>query len=247
LGVQDAANSPAGGPDRSPADWGNKFSILASDLLLAKALQLAGHGGPSALGAMAAAISTACAGQIHENELAFNLDVDEHEHLRVIGMKTATICELPCRLGAELSGAQPSIVDALRRYGRDLGVAFQLTDDMLDLVGETTALGKSPGTDLRDGIYSLAVLQAARFDRRLRRILGRRDMSTQEIAEAVELVRLSQAIPATKEVAVQYAQRAAQALDVLPRGPARTTLRALIDYAIDRKIPRRLDLSAALD
>ncbi|MFJ9026322.1 geranylgeranyl reductase family protein [Streptomyces sp. NPDC102259] len=245
--VHEAAQS-----DQEPSphsNWGNKFSILVGDLLLAKALQLAAHGGPTVLELMSSAITSACTGQLRGTEHAFDLELDEDEHLQIIGMKTATLFELPCRLGGQLSGVDPSHVQALGRYGRNLGIAFQLTDDMLDLMGDATELGKPTGTDLREGVFSHSVLVAVRQNPKgtLARLLGRASLTAEEAAQAVALVRESGALEVTGTVARGYADRAAKALASLPEGPARTSLLALTSYAVTRKVPERPDLLTLLD
>jgi menaquinone-9 beta-reductase len=239
-------------PEQRPSahsSWGNKFSILVGDLLLSKALQLAAHGGAVALEPLSSAITTACTGQLRENQHAFDLDLSEVAHLRIIRMKTATLFELPCRLGGLLSGADASCVEALCAYARDLAIAYQLTDDLLDVTDDADGFGKRPGQALREGSFSHSVLVAARRDSngRLSRLLRGATVTAEHATEALALVRDSGALAITRELARRHADRAAQALAVLPAGPARTSLLALTDYSITRTAPEHPDLLAALD
>ena len=138
--------------------WGNKNAAVAGTHVLSRAMALLATVPADIHSAVSKAMLTVCTGQLRETEQAFDLTLDAEEHLKIIAMKTATLFELPCRLGAQLCQADHSIAEALREFGRNLGIAFQLSDDMLDLVGDPTALGKPTGSDLGQGIYSYSVL-----------------------------------------------------------------------------------------
>jgi geranylgeranyl reductase family protein len=238
-----------GQPPSAHSSWGNKFAILVGDLLLAKALQLAAQGGTVALELLSSAITTACSGQLRENRHAFDLDLSEVAHLRIIRMKTATLFELPCRLGGLLSGADASFVEALCAYARDLAIAYQLTDDLLDVTEDADGFGKRPGQRLREGSFSHSVLVAARRDPdgKLCRLLRGTALTAESATEALALVRDSGALAITRELARRHADRAAQALAALPAGPARSSLLALTDYSITRTALARPELLAVLD
>ncbi len=169
---------------------------------------------------------------------AYKLDLTEAEHLEILTQKIATLFELPCRLGAHLSGASAPHAEALATYGRHLGLAFQLTDDVLDLTGKASQLGKATGVDLREGVYSLPVLRAVRQQdaggQRLRELLGQAWLAEEDAQTALQLVRESAGVASTLAVAREYAQRAREALATLPEGPARYSLCRLAEYAITR-------------
>jgi heptaprenyl diphosphate synthase len=233
--IMDGAETRRGAPSVNSL-WGNIGAAIAGTHLLARAMSLLAPLPREVVSIVAEAVFTVCTGQLSETEHAFDLDLDEDEHLQIIRMKTATLFELPCRLGGELSHADPAVVQALRWYGRDLGIAFQLTDDLLDLVGDATALGKPTGTDLREGVFSHSVLVAVRREPkgRLADLLGSANLTAEEAARAVALVQESGAMRTTAELAGRYAAQAANALAALPRSAARDALLALSDQVAAR-------------
>ncbi len=216
--------------------WGNAGAVIGGTHLLARAMALLAPLPRPVVSAVAEAVFVVCTGQLRETEHAFDSLLDEDEHLRIIGMKTATLFELPCRLGGLLAHADPDHVEALGGYGHDLGIAFQLTDDLLDLVGDAGTLGKPTGTDLRQGVFSHAVLVAAgrRPHGRLVDLLRTADLTAEEAAEAVALVRETGATDATADLARRYADQAAHALAALPERPARGALLALSGDVVAR-------------
>ncbi|MEV0292161.1 polyprenyl synthetase family protein [Nocardia sp. NPDC050710] len=161
---------------------------------------------------------------------------DADEHLEILRMKTATLFELPCRLGAELAGCDRAHVRALSRFGQELGIAFQLTDDLLDLVGDSARLGKPTGADLRAGVFSHSVLLALQQnpDGRLAELLRHENLTAPEADEAAALVRGSGAVETTRELARAYAGRAAAALAELPEFPGHDVLADLTGHAVSR-------------
>jgi geranylgeranyl pyrophosphate synthase len=254
LGVEDergpVAGRAAGGPADQPTNWGNMFAILLADFLFSKACQLSAQAGGEVLSAVCEAVERACAGQLREVEHAYDVDLTEEGQLAVIAGRTATLFELPCRLGAGLGGLPQSAVTALGIYGRHLGIAFQLAEDALSLAGKQTHLGKDATADLREGTYSLAVLHALAdpdHGRRLRPLLTRDRLNTTALATAMDLIRASGGIGYALDVAEVHAARARTALESLPRGPARTTLTRLTHYAVTRTVGPAPDLASAFD
>ena len=140
-------------------------------------------------------------------------------------------------LGATIARASPAELAAAERFGRALGLAFQLTDDALDLAGDAATLGKATGKDLAEGVYSLPVLatvQSGDADaRRLRALLDRAWLTPDEVAEAVALVRAGPAVAAALDLARSLAAEAAEAAQALP-GPARSSLTALSERLVAR-------------
>jgi heptaprenyl diphosphate synthase len=218
--------------------WGNGLATLAGAYLFARASALLASLGdePNRLASQASV--ELCTGQLHEMENAYNLELTEAEHLDILARKTATLFELPSRLGAYLSGASPPHTAALAAYGRHLGLAFQLADNALDLTGQADRLGKATGTDLREGVYSLPVLHALRQDsmvgERLRALLGQAWLTEEDVRTGLELVQESGAVAEAWEAAREHASQAQQSLEALPEGPARRSLFRLAEYAIAR-------------
>ena len=211
--------------------WGDEAAEVAGTYLFARAVASLSALGevPGMLGSRAAL--DACAGEVHEAESAYDLDLDPQRHLEILTQKTATLFELPCRLGAEISGAAPEVAGSLASYGRYVGVAFQIADDALDLIGNPDDLGKGTGVDLREGIYTLPVLLTLRAPgpavAELRSRLEQRALSDDDVAFAIATVRRGNAIHASMNLAQDLARRAAQALAGLQDGPARASLTSL--------------------
>ncbi|MFE6839473.1 geranylgeranyl reductase family protein [Streptomyces sp. NPDC057705] len=227
------------------SSWGNRFAILVSDLLMSKALHLATDGGPKALEILSRAVTKVCTGRIRERQHAFDPQVTEDDHLSLVELQTASSFELPCRLGAVMAGADPEHVGALASYGRALGVAFRLTEDLRMLTGATGTVDNAAGAALRDGTLAHPVLVALRRTQgNLASLMRGGCLTADQVAAAVAIVRESGALDVTRALAREQADRAADALEALPEGPARASLFALIDYAVTRQVPQRPHLAA---
>lgn len=225
--------------DGAPPNWGNAVAIMVGDFLLARAYQIAASHDATVTGLMAAAMKRASEGRARELRHAFDLDVTRDEHLAIVERKTATLFELPCQLGARLAGVSPQAAIALARYGRRLGIAYQLADDALALRGEAGSLGRASGSDLGDGVYGLAILTAAQSSNgqaaRLRELLSRRPLADATMA-AGRLVSEAGGIEDALALAERYARQARTALAPLPEGPARATLAGLSRYVVTRRL-----------
>jgi octaprenyl-diphosphate synthase len=138
------------------ARWGNEISVLLGDCLFAQAIKLAaGFPTPDVCRAVAAATNTVCSGEILQTQRRRNFEVSLAEYFKMLAMKTAELFALSCELGASLSQARPADEAALRQFGLDLGTAYQLYDDCVDLFGQEKVVGKSLGTDLAKGKLTL--------------------------------------------------------------------------------------------
>jgi geranylgeranyl pyrophosphate synthase len=139
---------------------GDTPALVAGDFFLARAGELASRVGADAAALVARAVAELCVGQFLELGDAFDVDRTVERHLRSVRGKTAALFECACRLGAACAGADATVADALGRYGDAFGMAFQVLDDILDLVGDTDRLGKPVGNDVAAGVYTLPVLHA---------------------------------------------------------------------------------------
>ena len=180
------------------ARWGNPVSVLAGDFLFAKAFSLiATHGGAEALGILTGTICEICEGEISQAKDVFNPDQTEEDYLARIGKKTAGFIAAACELGA-LTVAMPSCdVHALRQYGYAIGMAFQITDDLLDVTASSEQIGKPAGNDLRQGVLTLPVIYALQHSperEELRRIVASRDMTDANIERALTAVHATDAV-----------------------------------------------------
>jgi octaprenyl-diphosphate synthase len=164
-------------------------------------------------------------------------DIAVEDYLRVIRFKTAKLFEASARLGAVLADAAHDVEEACADYGRSLGTAFQLVDDLLDYEGSTSELGKNVGDDLREGKPTLPLLVAMERGSAQERELIRHAIEHGEIArlpEIVEIVRHTGAIGATRDAARAEAENARQALRLVPQSPSREALLEFCVRSVDR-------------
>jgi heptaprenyl diphosphate synthase len=222
------------------ARWGNSIAILTGDYLFARAADLAADLGPEAVRIQSRTFARLVRGQIAETVGPRDADPIEH-HLRVIADKTGSLIGTSARFGAMFSGAEKSTVDGLAAYGDTIGVAFQLSDDLLDIASKSAQSGKTPGTDLREGVPTLPVLYALADEAddnssaRLREILGAGPITDDAlVAEALDLLAESRALKRARETVRGCAEQARSQLAGLPDVPARRALESLADFIADR-------------
>ncbi|GLY98241.1 polyprenyl synthetase family protein [Actinoplanes sp. NBRC 103695] len=222
------------------ARWGNSMAILVGDYLFARAADIAASLGTEAVRLQARTFSRLVHGQIAETAGPRGSDPIEH-YLGVITEKTASLIATSARFGGLFSGAAPEHVDALAKYGETIGIAFQLSDDLLDIASESVQSGKTPGTDLREGVPTLPVLYALAGDDtdasavRLREILAIGPVTDDALhAEALGLLRESAAMKRARETVRSYAETARAQLTPLPDGSPKIAMQALCDFIADR-------------
>jgi heptaprenyl diphosphate synthase len=234
--VMDEAPVRRGAPSAN-SRWGNSIAILAGDFLFARAADLAAELGPDAVRIQAHTFARLVHGQIAETVGPRDSDPVEH-YLRVIADKTGSLIGTSARFGAMFSGAPESTVEALATFGDTIGMAFQLSDDLLDIASESAESGKTPGTDLREGVPTLPVLYALADDLtspRLREILSQGPITDDaEVSEALDLLRESAALKRARETVRLYAERARAQLADLPRNSTREALDELAGFLADR-------------
>ncbi len=175
--------------DRPSANalWGNHAAVLGGDVLLAHAYRVAASLGDGELRRLAHTLTALCAGQIAESAARFDHSRAPAEYDASIRGKTATLLSTSCWLGAMTAGATPVAAEALACFGMELGVAFQIVDDVLDLYGHGHPIGKPAGSDLREGIFTLPVLMALQRDPALAELLveGIDEAGVAEVARRV--------------------------------------------------------------
>jgi heptaprenyl diphosphate synthase len=215
--------------------WDNTIAILTGDFLFARASEITAELGTDATRILSRTIATLCEGQIRET-VGPGPGEDPTEHyLRVVTDKTGSLVATAGRFGALMSGSPPAVVEALTRFGERIGVAFQLSDDLLDVTGHPAATGKSPGTDLREGVRTLPVLYALQQDGdgRLTRLLdGVPDEPV--LDEALGLLQQHPGLATARQTLRQWAADARAVLQPLPAGPARHALEQVCDFVVDR-------------
>lgn len=218
---------------------GNEVPILLGDLVYARAFSLSlTLSLPHASRELAATSQAIVRGEIEQSFFCFSAELDEARYLRIIRDKTAALYAASCSLGARYAGGGEAQVRALRAFGLDLGVAFQIIDDCLDLVGDEQVVGKSLGTDLETGKITLPVIRLARrlagadrarLDSLLRgEVQGRRRDALRAAFD------LDEAVAECQAEANRHLSRCVQAAGQLPDGPERRSLQSLCDFVLNR-------------
>ncbi|MDB5417713.1 MAG: polyprenyl synthetase family protein [Phenylobacterium sp.] len=221
--------------------WGAPSSVLVGDFLFARAFELmVGAGSMPALEILARASRVIAEGEVLQLTRAHDMDLSQEVYLEIIRAKTAELFAAAAEAGAVSAGAPPERARALRRYGQDLGLAFQLVDDALDYSGDSATLGKNPGDDFREGKATLPLLLAmARTGAAERdfwiRTIDRRDQADGDFERARELMRQTGALEATLELAGAYAASAKAALSDFGANAWRPALEDLADFAVLRR------------
>jgi octaprenyl-diphosphate synthase len=220
------------------AGWGNQTSILLGDYLFTHAFHLSSTvGDVRACQIIGEATNRVCEGELQQVCERGNLALTEQDYFDIIDAKTAELTACCCRLGALFSGVAPAVVEELARYGRALGIAFQIADDLLDLLGEESTTGKSLGTDLEQQKMTLPLIrllaeapreQAARF-RQLLRTMGnhKREVFRPYLLD-------SGALTYARNRAEEFASQARTELECLPPSDCRTLLSMLTDRVVHR-------------
>jgi heptaprenyl diphosphate synthase len=230
--------------DSVNARWGNVAAILSGDFLLARASELAASLGTEVAGLLAATIGRLCEGQVRELQLAYQVERTLADYEASIEGKTAALFATSCRIGGLVAEAPRPQVDALTGFGRAYGLAFQVVDDILDVVATDEELGKPAGHDMAEGVYTLPVLhtlgQETPAGAELRSLLGG-PLSPEDQARALALVREGDGVGTAVIRARTYVDEATAALAALPPSPAGDTLAAaalhLVD-GLDGSVPR---------
>jgi heptaprenyl diphosphate synthase len=222
------------------ARWDNTVAILTGDFLFARASDILADLGPEAVRLQARTFERLVTGQIRETVGPSETDDPVEHYLAVVADKTGSLIATSGRFGAMLSGADDAVVDVMTRFGERIGTAFQLSDDILDVSSESTASGKVPGTDLREGVPTLPVLHARRTssddlaDLRLLALLDSDLSDDARHSEALTLLRAHPAMEAARDDLRRVAADARSVLAPLPAGPIRAALESLCDSVVTR-------------
>jgi heptaprenyl diphosphate synthase len=205
--------------------WGNLKAILAGDFLLAKASEIAASLGTEVAGLLASTIGRLCEGEVLELQDAYQVTRTEAAYLQSIEGKTASLLATACRIGAIVADLPRTEIDSLTEFGQAYGMAFQIVDDVLDVVATDEQLGKPAGHDLVEGAYNLPVIRALQGPEgaELRELLGT-PISGEAWTRALELVRSGSAVAESVEVAEHYVEQAVSALYPFGERPAAVAL-----------------------
>ena len=234
--VMDEAPVRRGSPSAN-ARWDNTVAILTGDYLFAQASEILADLGAELIRIQARTFSRLVRGQIRETiGPSEGRDAIAH-YISVLADKTGSLIATSGRFGAMLAGAPADVVERLNDACEAIGVAWQLGDDLIDVAAPTTDSGKTPGTDLREGVRTLPVLYALTSDdpadERLRALLSG-PVAEEDVEETLTLLRAHRAMDQAREELTRWIDRAKAALAGLPDIPARTALIALCDYVVER-------------
>jgi heptaprenyl diphosphate synthase len=218
--------------------WGNTIAILTGDFLFAKSSDLLADLGPEAVRLQARTFERLVVGQIMEVQgPASGQDPLEH-YLKVVADKTGSLIAASARYGGMVSGAPADITDTVTQFGEKIGVAFQLADDVIDIASESDQSGKTPGTDLREGVPTLVTLNVMASkdvaDRELQRLLSAPIEDEATVAQVLIALRNHRALDESRDQLHQVARAARLALGPLPVNDATGALMSLCDAVIDR-------------
>lgn len=235
--VMDEATMRRGAPSVN-SRWGNSVAILAGDYLFAHASRLTSTLGPDAVRIIAETFAELVTGQMRETMGAREAADPVSHYLKVVWEKTGSLIAASGRFGGTFSGADLDHVERLARLGDAVGTAFQISDDIIDISSVSAQSGKTPGTDLREGVHTLPVLYALREPGadgdRLRTLLDHPLESDDEVAEALELLGRSPGMTQAKQKLREYSDIAHAELKALPAGPANDALVRLVQYTTER-------------
>jgi heptaprenyl diphosphate synthase len=226
------------GADSVNSRWGNTVAILTGDFLFARASDILADLGPESVRLQARTFERLVHGQIHETVGPVEGEDPADHYLKVLADKTSSLLGTSARFGAMLAGADESTTELLTQWGERFGIAFQLSDDLLDIASDSADSGKTPGTDLREHVPTLPVLLLRRANRPedadlIEALAG--DLSADEALSAVLAeLRAHPVMTEAREVTEKWAQDARDSLAPLPPSPAKAALESLCDFVVSR-------------
>lgn len=220
--------------------WGNQASVLVGDYLLGQAFKMmVDVGSLEALRILSEASAVIAEGEVMQLGAAQNIATDESRYMKVVEAKTAALFAAAAEVGPVISEAPDGMQQAARRYGMDLGLAFQLVDDALDYGGSADALGKQVGDDFREGKITLPVILSIQRGSDGDRAFWKRCLETHELEDgdlehAIELIKRTDALADTIKRARDFGGSALSALQPLPEGEIRDALAEAVEFCISR-------------
>ena len=226
------------GVESANSRWGNSVAILTGDYLFAKMSQILAELGPEAVKLQADTFERLVIGQIQETQGPSASDDHLQHYLQVVADKTGSLIATSLRFGAMFAGCSKIEIDTLTEFGEKIGIAFQLADDIIDIASDTLDSGKTPGTDLREGIPTLVTLNAMQSndpnDASLKLALSGPIKSEEKVQWVINELRNHRAIAQSRTQLQQIAKEARAALGPLPINETSTALFSLCDLVIDR-------------
>ena len=237
--VVDDADTRRGFPSIN-AIWKNKIAVLMGDYLLSRGLLLSlDNDDVQFLKITSTAVRRMSEGELHQIQKVRKLDMDEETYLRIIGDKTASLLATCCEIGAASSTADPDRQRALREFGENVGLAFQIRDDLLDYIGRRSITGKPTGLDLNEKKLTLPLIHALRIAPRRegKDVLAmiRNGGKTMKVQKVIEFVKDYGGLDYARNRAEHYATQARAQLEGFPASPSKTSLTAFTDFVVTRE------------
>ncbi|MDX2429134.1 MAG: polyprenyl synthetase family protein [Xanthomonadales bacterium] len=226
------------GQQSAHAVWGNAASVLVGDFLYSRSFQMmVGLNSMRIMEVLANTTNTIAEGEVQQLLNMGDPDVNQHRYMQVIENKTAKLFEAACKLAAIIGGQSQEIEQALAMYGKRLGSAFQIADDVLDYKGDADTMGKNAGEDIAEGKPTLPLILAReRCDEKERELLDNaiRNGGADDLRPVLAIIEKTDSINSSMEIARAHALEARQQIGVLPESPWRTALEQLADFSVSR-------------
>lgn len=222
--------------------WGDAIAVLVGDFLLARSLSIAAETNrPDVIKVVAEITENMSQGEIHQLMKKGCIDLNEKEYMEIIRRKTAVLFQGTCRVGALISGVSKEKEDALAGYGFNLGIAFQMVDDLLDYSQDTAAIGKKVGADLKEGKLTLPVIYSLKSadakDRiQMEKIIKNKDFSAEDFETLIAIMKKYGGQTYTEKVAQKYVKNAKNALETFKNSTTKEILLTIADYTLVRKV-----------
>lgn len=237
--VVDNADTRRGFPSIN-AIWKNKISVLMGDYLLSRGLMLAVDGKDfDFLGIITNAVKRMSEGELIQIGKTRKLDIDEETYFRIISDKTASLLSTCCEIGALSATDKAEYTSAMKSFGENLGIAFQIRDDILDFIGTSKIIGKPLGGDIKEKKITLPLIYALRngnksfSDSILKKIKS--GSKNEDVKEIIEFVKNNGGIEYAIQTAKKYADKAKNDLKIFPASETKESLINLVDFIIERK------------
>jgi octaprenyl-diphosphate synthase len=222
--------------------WGTPATVLVGDFLLARSITIAAEtDSVPIIDVLADTTAQMSEGEIHQLLHKGDLSVSETDYMEVISRKTAYLIRAACQVGALLAEAQEEQVQALAEYGYQLGIAFQMADDVLDYTADTKVIGKPVGTDLKEGKLTMPIIYAlnratGEDRRRLEIIIQDPDIKEEDFEAVLELIKKYDGVEYTRERAQEHIEKAKACLEIFSASNARRLLEQLAEYVLARQM-----------
>ena len=219
--------------------WGNQVAVLTGDFLFTKAFSLITQNvSQKNMHRLSSVIKSICDGEVVQFQSRYTADVSVIRYLKRISRKTAVLFSLSCQVGAAESNCRRETIRLLRKFGHDFGMAFQITDDLLDFSGNEEEMGKPSYSDFLEGVYTLPIIYTLRNEKyrdKLVPYIGREDLTRDEVKEVGRLAEESGGLKKSRQLALRYLERCHESLKHLPDNPAKGALKELVEELIERR------------